>query len=134
MGKAKVEWRGDDAKRRAHALAVQVLTRICILVVNRAKELLSVPGTGKVKGKKAGPVVHSAPGEPPRKQTGRGRASVTYEIDEANLEARAGTNVEYMRHQELGTKRGIKPRPWLRRAVAEVQAQIGALVAQLKGF
>jgi phage gpG-like protein len=134
VGKTKLEWHGDEAKRKGHALAVQVLTLVCLAVVKRAKELLSVAGTGKVKGKRVGPVVHSAPGEPPRKQTGRLRASVTYEVDAKALQARAGTNVEYGRHLELGTKRGIKPRPWLRRAVAECSAQIQSLLAQLKGF
>jgi|SRR6185437_3513365 len=134
MASSRVQWRGSTARQKMRALAVEVLTLICLEVVRRAKELLSVPGTGRVKGKKAGPVVHSAPGEPPRKQTGRGRASVTYEVDAQALEARAGTNVDYMKHQELGTRRGIKPRPWLRRAVAEVQGQIDALLGRLKGF
>jgi hypothetical protein len=112
--KIELDVRGAEAYVRAQALIW--VTQICLMTVRRAKELLSVAGTGKVKGKRTGPVVHSAPGEPPRKQTGRGRASVTYEVDAATLTGRVGTNVDYMSHQERGTKRGIKPRPWLRPA------------------
>jgi phage gpG-like protein len=73
----------------------------------------------------------SAPGEPPRKQTGRLRASVTYEVEEASLTARVGTNVEYGKYLELGTKKGIAPRPWLRRALAECRAKIDSILAQM---
>lgn len=72
--------------------------------------------------------VRSAPGEPPRKQTGRLRASVTYEVDEAGMNARVGTNVKYGRYLELGTKRGIAPRPWLRRALAEMWSRVNELL------
>lgn len=127
----RVEWRGEEAQRKVDAMAVALLRQAGMLIVGRAKQLLSVPGTGRAKGKKAGPVTHAPPGQPPYKQTGRGRASVTYEVDEKALVMRAGTNVDYMRHLELGTRRGIRPHPWLRRAVAEVRAQLEALMAGL---
>jgi hypothetical protein len=113
---ARLQWNGDEASKKAHAALVRFVTWCAIKTANQAKELLSVAGTGKVKGKQTGPVVHSQPGEPPRKQTGRGRASVTYEVDQATATARVGTNVDYMAHQERGTKRGLAPRPWLRPA------------------
>jgi phage gpG-like protein len=128
---ARIEWAGDEVKKKVHSAAVQFLTLACLLIVRRAKELLSTPGTGKVKGKQTGPVVHSAPGDSPFKQTGRLRASVTYEVDEKALEARVGTNVDYGMYLELGTKKGIRPRPWLRRALDEVKAQIQSLAATL---
>jgi hypothetical protein len=126
-----VEWNGSAAEDHVRRRAVQFLTRASIEVSRRAKELLSVAGSGRVKGRSGGPAVHSAPGEPPYKQTGRLRASVTYEVDESTLEARAGTNVEYGRYLELGTKRGIAPRPWLRRALAEMQDRVNALLAAI---
>lgn len=131
MSLREFKWDGDAAKRLVREQAITVLTQICLLVVRRAKELLSHPGTGKVKGSKTGPVTHSPAGQPPYKQTGRGRASVTYEIDEQALSARVGTNVDYMKFQELGTKRGIKPRPWLRRAWDESWSQAQALMNAL---
>ena len=127
----QVEWHGNEAERHVQSRAVRFLHRAAIVVKNRAKELLSVAGTGKKQGKQAGPVVRSLPGEPPRKQTGRLRASIAYEVDESALTARVGTNVEYGRHLELGTKRGIKPRPWLRRALAESMTRINLILAGL---
>lgn len=136
----RLEWHGEAAKAHVRARIVRFLTRAAIAVKTRAKELLSVAGTGKGGGKrdksglfKAGPVVHSAPGEPPRKQTGRLRASVAHEVDADSLTARVGTNVEYGRHLELGTKKGLAPRPWLRRALAEMQGRVAELLAGLGG-
>lgn len=114
---SRLEWDMRGARVYLRDRAREFILRLCLLTVRRAKELLSVPGTGLVKGTRVGPVVHSRPGEPPFKQTGRGRASVTYEFDPEAMEGRAGTNVEYMAHLERGTKRGILPRPWLRPAV-----------------
>jgi phage gpG-like protein len=132
---ADVEWHGDAALQHVRSKAAAWIRRACITVARRAKELLSVAGTavrsgvgrdrkGRFKGSRITGAVRSQPGEPPRKQTGRLRASVTYEVDEATLSGRVGTNVDYGRYLELGTKRGIAPRPWLRRALAECQSQI----------
>lgn len=131
MADARLEWHGEEAKRRINRKIVQVLYKCVTLIAGRAKELLGVAGTGRVKGKKVGPVVRSKPGEPPRKQTGTLRRSVQTEVDEASLTARVGTNVEYGKHLELGTKRGIAPRPWLRRAFAESLPKINAWLATL---
>jgi phage gpG-like protein len=96
--------------------------------------LLSVAGTavstggkGKRKGARITGAVRSMPGEPPRKQTGRLRSSVMYETH--GLTARVGTNVKYGKKLELGTKRGIAARPWLRRALAECMDKINGLLA-----
>lgn len=88
----------------------------------------------KATGSGSGGVTHSAPGEPPFKQTGRLRGSVTYEIDEATSTARVGTNLDYGRHLELGTKKGLLARPWLRRAVDDCKGLITAILGSLKGF
>lgn len=77
--------------------------------------------------------VVSKPGEPPRKQTGHLRRSVTYEVDRENLTARVGTNVTYGKYLELGTKRGLAPRPWLRPALARVAARVNELLSQIGG-
>jgi phage gpG-like protein len=129
---AEVEWHGDAAMDYVRRRAVQALTRCAIEVTRRAKELLSVAGTNQAggkggKGKRAYGASRSAPGEPPRKQTGRLRASVAYEVD--GLEARVGTNVTYGKHLELGTRRGLAPRPWLRRALYETAGRIGQILS-----
>lgn len=128
---SRLEWNGEGAKAYTHRRAVAVLNKCAFTISGRARELLSVAGTGRIKGKKVGPVTHSKPGEPPRKQTGTLRRSVQAEVDERSLTARVGTNVEYGKHLELGTKRGIKPRPWLRRALAESLPKINAWLATL---
>jgi hypothetical protein len=124
---SKLEWNGDGAKALVRRRTAAYLLKLLRLIVRRAKELLSVPGTGKTKGKKTGPVVHASAGDPPHKQTGRGRASVTYEFDDEQLVGRAGTNVEYMKHQELGTRKGLAPHPWLRPAYEWAKNQVGSL-------
>ena len=136
-----LDWHGDDALDHCRKRAVAFLTRAALEVQRRAKELLSIAGTavrsqtsrGGRKGSRIYNANPSAPGEPPHKQTGRLRASVTHEVDPATLQARVGTNIPYGRFLETGTKRGIAPRPWLRRALAECAAKINALLAQIGG-
>ena len=130
--KEGLEWNGDGAIAYVKKNALSFIERTAIVVERRARELLSIAGTGRVEGKEHGPIERSKPGEPPRKQTGRLRASVTHEVDAAALEARVGTNVEYGKHLELGTKRGILPRPWLRRALAESQGDVNQILSSMK--
>jgi phage gpG-like protein len=125
----KVEFNLDGATQHIRKGAINFIERACITVENRARELLSIPGTGHEGTREEA----SQPGEPPRKQTGRLRASVTREIDESALEGRVGTNVDYGKYLELGTKRGILPRPWLRRALAEMQGRVNEILSGMKG-
>jgi hypothetical protein len=127
-------WNGDGAMDHVRGLAMGFVTQAAIVVERRAKELLSVPGTAfGAKGKRLDDQVRSKPGEPPRKQTGTLRARVTYEVDEKTMTARVGTNLLYGKALELGTKRGLKPRPWLRRALYEMQGKVNELLSQIKG-
>src|SRR5262249_15403283 len=130
-----VDWNGAAARKFIRGEAAKALSRAAISVKNRAKILLSVAGKGKGSGGRdskgrflSGTVTRSKPGEPPRKQTGRLRASVAHEVDDAGLAARVGTNVKYGKWLELGTKRGLLPRPWLRRALAEVRSRIDEIL------
>lgn len=108
------------------------IARAAITLMNHAKELLSIAGTGRAGRDKKGRFKTryganpSAPGEPPHRQTGRLRASVTYEIEGES--ARVGTNVRYGRALEIGTDT-IEPRPWLRRALADKQAELKQALA-----
>jgi len=137
----RIEWHGDAAKQHVEGLAFRMLSRAAMTCERRAKELLSVAGTGT---RTAGGVVRavrnarhrvygafpSAPGEPPHKQTGRLRASVTHEVDKGEMTARVGTNVKYGLYLELGTSK-MAPRPWLRRALAETAAKINSILSGL---
>lgn len=110
------QWHGPEAKAHVEAIYRRQLTAACIVLRDRAKELISEPAPPP-----------SLPGEPPHKRTGRGRASVAYEV--SGLVGRVGTNVKYLRWLELGTLR-VAARPWLRRALRESQAQITAIFAR----
>lgn len=138
-------WTGDEAMARIRAGFTRNLHAAAIVVTNRAKVLLSVPGTTqairafsyryggrKFNARKKGTVygsVVSEPGEPPRKQFGRLRASVAREVDASSLTARVGTNVKYGRWLELGTGK-MAARPWLRRALNESMSQVRAILAR----
>lgn len=154
-----VEWHGDEANGLVRRKLVQALTRAAITIRRRAAELLSVAGSNEAEDEKRPPAFYrktyvnvpgettkagkpkrvrktaphwrSKPGDPPRKQSGRLRGSVAYEVDPETLTARVGTNVEYGKHLELGTSRGLAPRPWLRRAALEVRGRLGQLLARL---
>ena len=141
---------GSGALDHVKERALKFLTLAAISINRRAKELLSIPGTAfatgfgrRPKGTRITGAVRSAPGEPPRKQTGRLRGSTaaatqadpdqetTYEVDKASMSARVGTNLLYGKFLELGTKRGLKPRPWLRRAAFETKGEVSTLLSQL---
>lgn len=118
---SRVTWNGPKVKQALEAELHRRLTAAAIVVAGRAKALLSVAGTGRQgKGRVYG--AHpSQPGAPPKKQTGRLRASISYEV--AGRMARVGTNVKYGRLLELGTRK-MAARPWLRRALAEMRAAV----------
>lgn len=54
----------------------------------------------------------SAPGEPPKTDTGRLAGSIFAEFSNGGLRAVVGTDVVYGEHLELGTK-NLAARPWL---------------------
>lgn len=126
----KLHWHGEQARAMVLARVTRLLSAAALIVSTRAKQLLSVAGTGHARDKATGKFKRSyganpsAPGEPPAKQTGRLRASVAWEV--AGLVARVGTNVRYGRWLEFGTSR-MAARPWLRRALAETRGRILAL-------
>ena len=68
----------------------------------------------------------SAPGEVPRVQTGRLRRSITSWFHPKFAIARVGTNVKYGKWLEIGTRK-MKPRPFMRPALALVRNKIKAL-------
>ena len=115
------------------AKAVPVMER-------HAKKLLSEPGPTKttpvgtvVKGGLT--VRASFPGEPPRKRTGTLRASVrAQKVDDAGTTWRVGTPLKYGLWLELGTRRGLEPRPWLRRSLNETKGEMAKIINRvLKG-
>jgi phage gpG-like protein len=125
---ARLKWNGPEAKRRIEHEMSNRMAVACRLVMNHAKELLSVSGTGGTPGstRKYGSNP-SAPGEPPHKQYGRLRASVATEV--SGMRGRTGTNVDYGRWLELGTRK-MAARPWLKRSLDETTADIRRLFSR----
>ena len=138
----RVEWNGDALKAKIDAEMRRRLAASAIVVEDHAKVLISVAGTsgggkrdaqGKfIKGSytkiryNANP---SRPGEPPHRQTGHLRRSITHEVDATKLVSRAGTNVDYGRWLELGTVH-VAARPWLRRALIEKRGEIRLILTK----
>lgn len=117
----QLKWRGGEVSREIEAGIRKNITAASIYLASVIKADISQPGTLRYhaltkKGKpskKAKTVynfTHSAPGNPPYKQTGRLRASITHEVN--GLVGRVGTNVRYSRFLELGTRK-MAPRPFL---------------------
>lgn len=84
-----------------------------------ARELLDVAGHGEA----------SAPGEPPRRQTGTLRDSLTVALAPDRLSARVGTDLDSGAHLEFGTQ-AIAPRPWLAPAAENARPKIQARIEE----
>ena len=82
-----------------------------------ARALLNVPGAG----------APSAPGDPPRRQTGQLRDSLRVEIAPDRLSARVGTDLDYGADLEFGTQ-DTAPRPWLQPAAQNAAPRIKARI------
>jgi HK97 gp10 family phage protein len=130
-----IRWYGPQVEAEVRAKLARKVEAACIEVEDRAKALVSRPGTApraKATGGSSGRrlrrgrvygAMRSAPGEPPLKQTGHLRRSIAHEVDRATLVGRVGTNLRYGRFLETGTRK-LAPRPWLRRALAESRGKI----------
>jgi HK97 gp10 family phage protein len=140
-------WHGKRIVEILQSELTRRLTASAMLVTRHAKELVGKEGTGvRSKGGGVEPsqprnkkklkygAFPSSPGEPPRKQTGRLQGSITWELSRRGLfgrglMARVGTNVDYGRYLELGTRR-MRPRPWLKRSLDAVKPQIKMILSR----
>jgi len=117
MKKPKILWHGDKVLKKINEEENKRIHKACIFLENYIKTSMK---KGSYKPYKRGKKIHysSQPGHPPAVDTGRLRASITYEVMQMfyKITGRVGTNVEYARHLELGTK-DMQPRPYLRVAI-----------------
>jgi HK97 gp10 family phage protein len=106
-----LKWYGDDVYKNIHNEQKKRVRQAAIFLESYIKKSF---GTSP-----------SSPGEPPGVDTGRLRNSITHEIEEAlwDIIGRVGTNVEYGKWLELGTK-DMSPRPYLRRAIEENKQEL----------
>lgn len=127
----RTEWHGPRRKAELMAAMKQRLSACAIIVASEAKRLVSTAGTGQAGSGKRKRRVYGAnpsrPGDPPNKQTGRLRGSITWEL--VGQVARVGTNLLYGKHLELGTTR-MAARPWLRRALAMCRDRINSILSR----
>ena len=132
-----VEWNGNFFFMLATKETVKAMKKSAIYTQGVAKKLI---GKGGGKPHKA-----SRPGEPPRREFGFLASSVSYEVRVTGLLVRGlvgpdvdkvksklagnsktsgSTDPDYGFYLEEGTKRGLKPRPWLKPAVIKATPKI----------
>ncbi len=97
-------WTGDKLREQIERAAGRGVQAAAIFLVARVKEVLSVPAPRR-RAKTPRGIYHVAttkatPGAPPRKLSGKLRASINYAM-ETSLRARVGTRIKYARPLEL---------------------------------
>lgn len=136
MARYVAKWNVDGILKISREALSTGLARASQHLASRIKQEISRPGvlktrkfgTSFVAGKRvprgtegADIVRISRPGEPPRKRTGMLRSSIRAEkvLDSGEYIAyKIGSDVAYAASLELGNRRGLKPRPYLRSTLA----------------
>lgn len=108
----RVKWHGEKLKAETEKEFIRRLHRAAITLKNEIKVNISDPSPPA-----------STEGNPPHKDTGRLRASISHEVDDTSRAARVGTNVTYGKFLELGTKR-MGARPFIRAAFDKLLPEI----------
>ena len=122
-----LNWNGEQAQAAIERMMSRRIGQACGYLEKVVKADISQTGTLRYhpltkKGKRSKTAktiynfTHSVPGNPPYKQTGHLRRSITHEV--SKLIGRVGTNLLYGRYLELGTRR-MAARPYLRRALIQ---------------
>jgi len=109
------------------------LGRAGAIAVKELKTVLSVPAP-RIKSKTTGKIraaTPATPGAPPRKLTGRLRASVAYVVSVPALTVRIGTNVVYGRHLELRKLKKYR-HPWLMPTLRKLRPKLRAALRDLR--
>jgi len=112
-----LRWRGEEFKNFIRKNEEQRLEAAAIYLQNKVKEAISDPSP---------PV--SDPGQPPHKDTGTLRASISHEIDKQTKTARVGSNSEVAKYLELGTDK-MSPRPFLEPTLNANRAELKQILA-----
>lgn len=125
-----IKHHGPEFRRRLFTKQKKSLQLAGAVLSRNMQRKVSVPV--KIVGGKV--VERSKPGEPPRLETGFGRASIMHESDvnRGRPLERVGLlgNARYMFYLELGTQK-VAPRPWLHKTVIESMPAIQEMIAGL---
>ena len=122
--------------KKADNKAKRAMLKTAMAVVREARQSMAIPKKGKMypqgKRRSSAPTGGVIPGtgEPPAAQHGGAglQGRISYERVDART-VRIGTNLDYGRHLEFGTKYMVA-RPWLRPAVTK---KIGTFEKEMKG-
>lgn len=116
----------------AEKLVKTAVLQSALLIQGDARKLIQKGvKSGRVyPSKRSKNVMHqaSAPGEPPATDTGRLVANVLFAIEQGGYSARVGTDLEYGKNLEFGTRK-MAARPWLSRAITENSDKIINLIS-----
>lgn len=131
----RFEWMGKDVTAAIDKLRGKGLAAAGSHAARRLKEVLSVPARPRriavagIRAKWVPPgtryyvaLTKATPGAPPRKLSGRGRASVGYEVSPGKTFVRVGTNVRYMAKHER------KGHPWLVKTIIAISGELRAIL------
>ncbi len=121
-------WSGDDLIENNDKAIASAAQEAAVLFVREARKLVDRPGPtkGHATGTEVGgeTIRPSKPGEPPRKRLGDLRKSINFEkVNESGTQVRAGTSEKHGLYLELGTRRGLEPRPWLRPTLQKLRGK-----------
>ncbi len=116
--KAGHSWNGNGAAGFVKGIAWEGILRATVYFWQQCQQTLNVSNPHPYK-------TPSLPGEPPRKRTGFGQSSVTYETDKASLTTRVGilSVAKYMATLEL-----FRNRPWLLATLKKTLPMLQAMV------
>lgn len=119
-----------EINRRNRERAVKALTAAAMMAANEIKDTLSVPAPRKtIKGRGGSRYYRAAtpatPGEPPRKLSGRLRASISWGVDKINLRSWVGTNVVYGPVHEHGAH------PFVQASIARIRGNLRTLLGRV---
>ena len=101
-------WAGEKLRQQIERAAGRGVQAAAIFLVARVKEILSVPAPRRIAWHQSKGVfvrsyqakTRATPGAPPRKLSGKLRASINYAM-EGPMRARVGTRIKYARPLEL---------------------------------
>jgi HK97 gp10 family phage protein len=129
-------WHGDRISAKLQQEIKEKLLEAMLVLEAEIKGLMKKGGRTAsgflTEGEKPGKVgsFASKPGEPPRVQFDRLRGGITHEpLTTATMVlpvGRVGTNVEYGKYLELGTK-NMAPRPFMRPGIKKAKPKIAAI-------
>jgi len=133
MSNVKTKWHGEAVQRAIMLRSRKRLNRAAITLVNYLKRKVSIANAPRKKTKRGytgkGP---SSPGEYPHKLSGHLRRNITHDMEQFGdtVQARVGTNVLYGKYLETGTRKGMKPRPWLMRGLMEIKTKLNSILGR----